>query len=273
MSFLELKDVSHCFFTKKNIHSILSHIHLTVEQGEFISIVGPSGCGKTTILSLMSGLLSPTEGELFLDTKVLELQKNKIGYMLQVDGLFPWKNIRDNILMGLSTQKRLTDQSIAHALSLLKEMGLEGTENYFPSQLSGGMRQRAALVRTMAIEPSLLLLDEPFSALDYQTKLSLEQLILKTLKSLNQTTVLVTHDIGEAISMSDRIFMMAPNPGRIIHIFDVPKILRDLQPMETRQHPSYLPLFQQIWKELTNHESILHDQTVSPISAQSEKRT
>ena len=273
MSFLELKDVSHSFFTKKEIHPILSHIHLTVEQGEFISIVGPSGCGKTTLLSLMSGLLTPTDGDLFLDNQTLASQKDKIGYMLQVDGLFPWKNIRDNILLGLSIQKRLTDQSIAHALHLLKEMGLEGTENYFPSQFSGGMRQRAALVRTMAIQPSLLLLDEPFSALDYQTKLSLEQLILKTLKSLDQTTILVTHDIGEAIAMSDRIFMMAPSPGRIVHIFEVPKDLRNLQPMETRQHPSYLPLFQQIWKELTNHESTIHDQTVSPISAQYKERT
>ena len=207
MVFLKIKDVSHTYFTKTTAVTALTDISLNVEEGEFISFLGPSGCGKTTMLSIIAGLLRPTEGVVTLEGKAIDSKKNDIGYMLQQDYLFPWKTIQDNILLGLKVSNQLNEVKKQYTLKLLNRMGLEGVENHYPKQLSGGMRQRVALVRTLATEPKLLMLDEPFSALDFQTKLHLEDLVSETLKSFRKTAILVTHDIGEAIAMSDRIFL------------------------------------------------------------------
>ncbi|WP_017434884.1 ABC transporter ATP-binding protein [Saccharococcus caldoxylosilyticus] len=255
MSFLVVDRVSHTYFTEKTAVTALENISLTVEKGEFVSFLGPSGCGKTTLLSIIAALIEPTEGAVFIEGKELDRFRPTAGYMLQQDYLFPWKTIEENILLGLKIMGRLTEETKRRALDLLAYIGLKGVESHYPSQLSGGMRQRAALVRTLATDPKMLLLDEPFSALDQQTKLKLEELVWKTLKEYGKTAVLVTHDIGEAIAMSDRIFLFSAKPGRIMHTFMVPDELRRLSPFAARQHPAFSALFQSIWKELDELET------------------
>jgi NitT/TauT family transport system ATP-binding protein len=254
MSFLTVQDVHHTYFTKASATTALSNISLTVEEGEFVSFLGPSGCGKTTLLSIISSLLKPTQGIVLLEGKPVTTAKNQIGYMLQQDYLFPWKTIEENIMIGLKLSKQLNQKTKSAALDLLQQIGLSGVEKQLPRQLSGGMRQRVALVRTLATEPKLLMLDEPFSALDYQTKLKLEDLVSQTLDEFGKTAILVTHDIGEAIAMSDRVFLLSPSPGRIYKIFTMPDELRKLSPFEARNHEAFLSIFQTIWKELESLE-------------------
>jgi NitT/TauT family transport system ATP-binding protein len=254
MSFLTVQNIHHTYFTKASATTALSDVSLTVEEGEFVSLLGPSGCGKTTLLSIISSLLKPTQGTVLLENKPVTTEKNKIGYMLQQDYLFPWKTIEENILMGLKLSKQLNQKTRAAALALLNQIGITGVEKQLPRQLSGGMRQRVALVRTLATEPKLLMLDEPFSALDYQTKLKLEDLVSRTLDEFGKTAILVTHDIGEAIAMSDRVFLLSPSPGRIYKTFTMPEELRNISPFEARNHKTYSSIFQTIWKELESLE-------------------
>ncbi|MBM7692974.1 NitT/TauT family transport system ATP-binding protein [Peribacillus deserti] len=255
MSFLRIQNISHTYFTKKSAKTALSSISLDIEEGSFISFLGPSGCGKTTLLSIISGLLNPSSGQVLVEGRpIQEAEEPLIGYMLQQDYLFPWKTIEENILLGLRILNKSNEISRKKTFRLLKEIGLEGTENQYPKQLSGGMKQRVALVRTLAADPKLLLLDEPFSALDFQTKLRLEDLVSATLKSFGKTAILVTHDIGEAIAMSDTICLFSSNPGQIYKQISVPEQLRNLTPFEARAHPEYASLFQTVWKELENLE-------------------
>lgn len=255
MSFLTIRDIHHTYFTKASATTALSEISLQVEEGEFVSFLGPSGCGKTTLLSIIAGLIKPTQGTILLENKPITGLKNQIGYMLQQDYLFPWKTIEENILIGLKLSKQLNEQTKNAAIDLLNQMGLSGIEKQLPKQLSGGMRQRAALVRTLATEPKLLMLDEPFSALDYQTKLKLEDLVSNTLDSFGKTAILVTHDIGEAIAMSDRVVLFSPSPGRIHKVFEMPDELKNLSPFNARNHETFTSIFQQIWKELDSLET------------------
>lgn len=254
MSFLTVQNIHHTYFSKTSATTALSDISLTVEEGEFVSLLGPSGCGKTTLLSIISSLLKPTQGTVLLENMPVTTAKSQIGYMLQQDYLFPWKTIEENILMGLKLTKQLNQKTTAAALGLLNQIGLTGVEKQLPRQLSGGMRQRVALVRTLATEPKLLMLDEPFSALDYQTKLKLEDLVSQTLDEFGKTAILVTHDIGEAIAMSDRVFLLSPSPGRIHKIFTMPEELRTISPFEARNHEVFSSIFQTIWKELESLE-------------------
>jgi len=226
MSFLVVHRISHTYFTEKTAITALDNVSLSIEKGEFVSFLGPSGCGKTTLLSIIASLLRPTEGTVTLEGEKIQSMHPSVGYMLQQDYLFPWKTIEENILLGLNIMGIDTPEARQQAIDLLNHIGLKGTEHYYPNQLSGGMRQRAALVRTMATNPKILLLDEPFSALDYQTKLKLEELVWQTLKDYGKTALLVTHDIGEAIAMSDRIFLFSAKPGRLVRTFLVPSELR-----------------------------------------------
>ncbi len=254
MDFLTLRGIHHTYFTKTSAVTALNDISLDVQEGEFVSFLGPSGCGKTTLLSIIAGLLDPTAGQVMLEGNSVNNAENQIGYMLQQDYLFPWKTIEENILLGLKISRSLEDSKKREVISLLEQMGLENVGSLYPKQLSGGMRQRVALVRTLATEPKLLMLDEPFSALDYQTKLKLEDLVSNTFKSFEKTAILVTHDIGEAIAMSDRIFLFSPSPGRLHITFSIPEELRKLSPFEARNHSLYNELFKSIWKELESLE-------------------
>jgi NitT/TauT family transport system ATP-binding protein len=254
MDFLTLRGIQHTYFTKTSAVTALNDISLDVREGEFVSFLGPSGCGKTTLLSIIAGLIQPSDGQVKLQGKSVKEAANQTGYMLQQDYLFPWKTIEENILLGLKIGGSLDETKKEEVLSLLRQMGLENVEKLYPKQLSGGMRQRVALVRTLATEPKLLMLDEPFSALDYQTKLKLEDLVSNTFKTFGKTAILVTHDIGEAIAMSDRIFLFSPRPGRLHKTFSITEELRNLSPFEARNHPLYNELFQTIWKELESIE-------------------
>lgn len=255
MTFLKLDGIHHTYFTKDSATTALSAISLEVEEGEFVSFLGPSGCGKTTLLSIIAGLITPTEGTITLENQPITSNKSQIGYMLQQDYLFPWKTIEENILLGLKLTNNLTKDKKQYAVNLLEEMGLDSFRDRYPKHLSGGMRQRVALVRTLATEPKLLMLDEPFSALDYQTKLRLEDLVSNTLKSFGKTAILVTHDIGEAIAMSDRVFLFSPRPGQLFKTFKIPTVLRALTPFNARNHEAYTNIFQEIWKELESIET------------------
>lgn len=247
---VELRNISHVYVTDREALLSVEGIQLKVDKGEFVSLVGPSGCGKTTILSIIAGLLKPSHGEAKVKGHLVNGPSPEVGYMLQQDYLFPWRTIMDNTLIGLELTGRLTEQTKNHTAELLKEMGLAASSRLYPPQLSGGMRQRVALVRTLATDPELLLLDEPFSALDYQTKLQLEDLIVETLHDRNKTAILVTHDLSEAIAMSDKVILLNRNPGRIHRTFEVPEHIRRTQPFYARKEPGFNELFHEIWSEM-----------------------
>ncbi|WP_127533630.1 ABC transporter ATP-binding protein [Paenibacillus kobensis] len=247
---LRLRNVSHVYVNDSGASLAVESLDLTIAQGEFVSLVGPSGCGKTTVLHLIAGLLQPTRGEVNMDGKRVTGPSTAVGYMLQQDYLFPWRSIGDNAAIGLEINGKLNAASRQRVGRLLEELELGGTAQRYPHELSGGMRQRVALARTLATEPDIMLLDEPFSALDMHIKLQLEDLVWSTIRGRGQTAVLVTHDLAEAAAMSDRIIVLGRNPGRIRLDLDVPDSLRAILPMEARRHPAFQPLFEQLWAQL-----------------------
>lgn len=249
---VQLKGVTHAYLGEREATLAIENLNLNVEQGEFVSLVGPSGCGKTTLLSIIAGLLQPSGGEVLVNGQPMNGPSQEVGYMLQQDYLFPWRSILDNAVLGLELTGSLNEESKERTVKLLGEMGLEGKENTYPSQLSGGMRQRVALVRTLATNPGLLLLDEPFSALDYQIKLQLEDLVSETLRSRGTTAILVTHDLSEAIAVSNRVILLQRNPGKIRRIFPVPEHIRSAPPLYARDQPGFTELFHEIWTEMEN---------------------
>lgn len=249
---VQLKGVTHAYLGEREATLAIEDLNLNVEQGEFVSLVGPSGCGKTTLLSIIAGLLQPSGGEVLVNGQPMNGPSQEVGYMLQQDYLFPWRSILDNAVLGLELTGSLNEESKERTVKLLGEMGLEGKENTYPSQLSGGMRQRVALVRTLATNPGLLLLDEPFSALDYQIKLQLEDLVSETLRSRGTTAILVTHDLSEAIAVSNRVILLQRNPGKIRRIFPVPEHIRSAPPLYARDQPGFTELFHEIWTEMEN---------------------
>lgn len=244
---LELKNVNYSYHTLSEEIPALKNISLTVNNGEFISIVGPSGCGKSTLLSLIASLLTPEEGE-------ITINGTNVGYMLQKDHLFEWRTIYRNITLGLEIQKKLTPEREKAVDDMLSTYGLINFKNVKPSQLSGGMRQRAALIRTLALEPDLLLLDEPFSALDYQTRLEVGDDIGMIIKKEGKTAVLVTHDLSEAIAMGDKVVILSKRPGHIKNIIPIELSVENRTPMSSRAAPEFKHYFNLIWKELTNDE-------------------
>lgn len=244
---VEAKNICFSYHSLNGEIDAIKDLSFTVEKGEFVSIVGPSGCGKSTLLSIICGMLSPESGELNIDIS------SKVGYMLQKDHLFEWLTIFENACLGLDIQKQLTTDNKEYVHSLCKKYGLSGFEKRHPSELSGGMRQRVALIRTLAIRPELLLLDEPFSALDYQTRLSVSDEIGSIIEKEGVTTILVTHDIAEAVSMSDRVIVMSSRPATIKSVHNI--VLTDCgdTPMQRRSAPEFRDYFNIIWKELDVH--------------------
>lgn len=227
----------------------LRDVSFDVADGEFVSIVGPSGCGKSTLLSLIAGLERPSAGEILLDGEPVTEPSAKIGFMPQRDQLFAWRTIWSNVTLGLQIRHQNTPEQQAHVHTLLEQYDLEEFAQKQPGQLSGGMRQRCALIRTLATEPAILLLDEPFSALDYQTRLAVSADISRIIRQEHKTAVLVTHDISEAISMSDRIVVLTHRPGTVRAIHDLRRF-HDLSPLERRGTPEFQSIFNQIWEEL-----------------------
>lgn len=250
MSHLQFNNVSLNYHTLNGEVEALKDINLSIATEEFVSIVGQSGCGKSTLLSLVSGLLRPTKGEVLIEGVPVSGTSKRVGYMLQQDYLFEWRTILDNALLGLEIQKAKMPAAVEEVRGMLKAYGLGGFEHYYPFQLSGGMRQRVALIRTLATKPDVLLLDEPFSALDYQNRLSVGAEVARILRERKKTVVMVTHDIPEAVSMSNRVVVLTPRPGtvRSIHPIELPGL--GLTPLQTREHPSFRDYFTAIWKEM-----------------------
>ena len=245
---LELKNVSLKYQTLTDEITAVESLSFNCNEGEFISIIGPSGCGKTTVLSLIAGLLEPSTGKILIDGEQMSKRKDNLGYMLQKDHLFPWRTIEKNIFLPLEIKKINTEENREYALHLLEKYGLKEFRKKYPDQLSGGMRQRVALIRTMASKPKLLLLDEPFSALDYQTRLSVCDDVFNIIKAEKKTAVLVTHDISEAISMSDKIIVLTDRPAKVKSIFR-PALEGDT-PLRRRESKDFGVLFEKLWKEL-----------------------
>lgn len=249
---LKFDNVTYFYQTKDDEIFALDNINFNVFEEEFVSIVGPSGCGKTTILSLIAGLLKPSSGNVYLDGSN-KIDTKKIGYMFQRDMLFDWRTVWKNITLGLELQKpKNLDEKLQFAEELLKKYSLYNFKNKKPRSLSGGMRQRVALIRTLVMEPKLLLLDEPFSALDYQTRLSLCDDVYEIIKSEKKTAILVTHDISEAISMSDKIIVLSSRPARVKD--EIKLALYGETPLKKREDSSFSGYFEKIWRELTNEE-------------------
>ncbi len=247
---IELQRVTHLYLTATSAFLAVKGIDLRVEEGEFVCLVGPSGCGKTTLLSLISGIEKPTAGKILIDGREVNGTSRQVGYMLQQDYLFTWRTIEDNVLLGLDIQGIRNQETESYAYQLIDEMGLQEFRKAYPQQLSGGMRQRVALARTLACQPDVLLLDEPFSALDYQTKLKLEDLIIETLRRHKKTAILVTHDLSEAVAMGDRVYILKRNPGRIHSEVIIPGDIRELLPFQARNQEGFTSLFRQVWKEM-----------------------
>ena len=231
----------------------LDNINFAIQDGEFASIVGPSGCGKSTLLSIISGLLSPTSGTVLISREKVTGTSRKIGYMLQKDHLFDWRTIFQNVMLGLEIRKEVTPEAKVHALELLKTYGLYEFRKKYPNQLSGGMRQRVALIRTLVTDPQILLLDEAFSALDYQTRLVVNDDIYAIIKKENKTAILVTHDISESISMSDRVILLSKRPGTVKNIYKINLGIDNRTPLSSREAPMFPHFFQEIWKGLDVH--------------------
>ena len=246
---LELKNINLTYQTMQSETLAISNISFAVNKGEFISIVGPSGCGKTTILSMISGLLKPTSGEIILDGEPVTKVSTNVGYMFQRDNLFEWLTLYQNIMIGPKINHKKNCLSKEKLNELLAKYDLSGFEKSKPSELSGGMRQRVSLIRTLALNPKLLLLDESFSALDYQTRISVQNDIHSIIKSEGKTAILVTHDISEAIAMSDRIIVLTKRPGTIKKVIEL-MFDKNLTPLERRNSPLFNDYFKSLWEEL-----------------------
>ena len=253
---VEIKNLDLSYQSKTDETLALTNLNFDIKEQEFVSIVGPSGCGKTTILSLISGLITATNGVILVDGKTPSLKDNLCGYMFQKDNLLPWRTIENNIYFGLEIKHLKTKDRKDYAIDLSKKYGIYDFLSKHPNELSGGMRQRVALIRTLALKPELLLLDEPFSALDYQTRLELCDDIFNIIKSEKKTAILVTHDIQEAISMSDRIFVLSARPGTIKAIHEL-NFDKSMTPFDRRMTPEAKAMFDIIWQEIQNEKQTI----------------
>ncbi len=250
-SYLSLDHLSYAYHGIHSETCALTDISFSVKKGEFIAIVGPSGCGKSTLLSLIAGLLEPEGGKILFPMLSRE-EKPEIGYMLQHDHLFEWRSIYKNVILGLEINHLCTPGRLMKIDKYLKDYGLWDFRNKRPSELSGGMKQRAALIRTLALEPELLLLDEPFSALDYQTRLQVSADICHIIRAEKKTALLITHDLSEAISLSDRVVVLSGRPATVKAQIPIRLTLPDDSMLAARNAPEFKSYFNLLWEELND---------------------
>ena len=246
MKILEVKNLKKIYHTLKQETVALEDISFSVDKGEFISIVGPSGCGKSTILSILSKIINKSFGNIVVDKNIT------IAYMLQEDCLFPFRTVLENCLIGLEINNNLTEENKKYVINLLKTYGLGDFLNSFPGNLSGGMRQRVALIRTLAVKPDILLLDEALSALDYQSRIAIGDDLYNIIKKEGKTAIMVTHDIGEAISMSDKVIVLTKRPAKIKNIYNI-SYSNKSSPMNNRNSKEFNKYFDLIWRDLDVH--------------------
>ena len=245
-SMLKIDKLCKNYYSKDGIVIALEDISLDVSEGEYIAIVGPSGCGKSTLLNIIGGIDTKSSGEILMDNNI------RIGYMLQNDCLFSWLNILDNCLLGLKIKDELNDDNINYVKELLNTYGLSEFMYKYPSSLSGGMKQRVALIRTLALKPDILLLDEPFSALDYQTRLAVSDDVYKIIKDTGKTVIMITHDIAEAISMGDRVVVLTNRPAKVKKIYNI-EMDGKSNPFNNRKCREFSIYYDMIWKEIDYH--------------------
>lgn len=246
MDILKIKNLKKIYHTKKEEILAVKDFSLNLKKGEFVSIVGPSGCGKSTILSILCGLITSSGGQ-------IEINNNtNIGYMLQDDSLLQFRTILNNCLLGLELKNEINKENINYVIELLKTYGLEEFINSYPSNLSGGMRQRVALIRTLATKPDILLLDEPFSALDYQTRLAVSDDVYNIIKQEKKSAIMVTHDLAEAISMSDRVIVLSKRPSTIKKIYEI-NLTNKSTPIKNRRAKEFSDYYEMIWKDIDFH--------------------
>ncbi len=246
---VNISNLSQTFYTKDGELEVLKDINFTLYEGQIITLLGPSGSGKSTILNILTKLIKPTSGNVNTDAT--------IGYMFQKDHLLEWRNIWDNIVIGLEIKKDTSEESIKQIERLLKTYGLWEYRNMYPKELSGGMRQRVALIRTLSVNPDVLLLDEPFSALDYQTRLLVSDDVYKIIKNERKSAILVTHDISEAIGLSDTVIVLSKRPATIKSIYNIDlDIQGEKTPLNSRKSPAFQTYFDILWKELDSNETV-----------------
>jgi len=247
---LEVKNIGKKYQNKEGEILALKNVNFRVKKGEFVSIIGPSGCGKSTLLSIIAGLEEKTTGEIYIEGEKVNGISSKIGYMLQRDCLLEWRNILSNTMFGLEIKGKKDNVNKEYVLELLKKYNLYEFKDKYPSELSGGMRQRVALIRTLAVKPKILLLDEAFAALDYQTRIMVTNDIYYILRKEKITAIIVTHDISEAISMSDRVLVLSKRPGTIKDIHKINFGIENRTPINCRESPKFSQYFNTLWKEL-----------------------
>ena len=247
---LEFKNVKMKYHTPEKEILAIKNLTFDVYSEEFVTILGPSGSGKSTVLSIISGLLPITDGKFNLNI-LSENSNQNVGYMFQRDYLFGWRTIEQNVFLGLEIKKLLNDKTKNYAIELLKKYGLGDFLKSYPNELSGGMRQKVALIRTLAVNPQILLLDEPFSALDFQTRINLADEVRKIIKNEHKTAILVSHDISEAISVSDRIIVFSKRPSVVKKIFKIDFENKKLTSREKRNHRRFNEYFDSIWSEMS----------------------
>lgn len=243
---LEINNLTKIYHNEEKEIVALKDVSFDVKDKEFISIVGPSGCGKSTILTILAGILNKSSGDIIFNRDNL-----KLGYMLQEDCLFSWKTVLENACLGLEMNKSLNKENKENVINLLNKYGLSDFKDSYPDSLSGGLKQRVALIRTLATNPDILLLDEPFSALDYQTRLTLSDDLYKIIKNEGKTAIMVTHDISEAISLSSRVIIISNRPGMVKKIIDID--LSNSLPTLKRKDIKFMDYYEIIWKELDHH--------------------
>lgn len=247
---LKLKNIGYSYHSIQGETSALEDISFDVNLGDFISIIGPSGCGKSTLLSIIARLIEPESGSISFEQQDDTLHYPKIGYMLQKDHLFDWRTIYKNVILGLEMQHKLTEENLYKVDMLLQKYDLYKFKDKKPGELSGGMRQRAALIRTLVLEPEILLLDEPFSALDYQTRLSVADDIYHIIKTEEKTAMLVTHDLSEAISLGDKVIVLSRRPAVVQNIIPIHLSIENKTPFTSRSAPEFKDYFNMLWREL-----------------------
>lgn len=251
---IELKNIGYSYHSLQGETIALQDISFGVKEGEFVAVVGPSGCGKSTLLSIIAGLLPPESGTIVVNNPDGSLHYPRIGYMLQRDHLFEWRTIYKNAILGLEINHMLTEERLAYVDQLFFDYDLDKFRNKRPSELSGGMKQRAALIRTLALEPQLLLLDEPFSALDYQTRLTVSADICHLIRNAGKTMIIITHDLAEAISLADRIIVLSGRPAVVQKEIPISLTLTDHTLLAARNAPEFPHYFNQLWEELNNEK-------------------
>lgn len=249
---VKLNRISLTYQTPETEIKALENVSFTVHEGEFVSVIGPSGCGKTSILSIIAGVIKPSGGKVIFGGNS-KTPDSSIGYMLQKDELFPWRTIEGNAYLPLEIKRDKDEKHRKIVENLLKKYNLWEFRKSYPHELSGGMRQRAALIRTLASSPELLLLDEPFSALDYQTRLSVCDDVYDIIKSERKTAILVTHDISEAIATSDKIVVLSARPSKVVNIHDIDTD-KSLTPLKRREEPGFSKWFERLWRELNDEK-------------------